>query len=76
MNYPTKSLHFLQRDVDHEGKAPVTLQILIVGAGLGGLSAAVALARKGHTVDVLEQASKLGEVSCVCVQTVEPSHLC
>ena len=41
----------------------MTLRILIVGAGLGGLSAAIALARKGHTVDVLEQASKLSEVS-------------
>lgn len=76
MNYPTKSLHFLQRDVDFEGKTPMTLRILIVGAGLGGLSAAVALARKGHTVDVLEQASKLGEVSCICLRTVKPSHAC
>lgn len=74
MNYPTKSLHFLQRDVDAEGKAPVILRILIVGAGLGGLSAAVALARKGHTLDVLEQASKLGEVNRIELHTVESSQ--
>jgi salicylate hydroxylase len=33
-----------------------------VGAGLGGLATAVALARRGHTVEILEQASALGEV--------------
>jgi salicylate hydroxylase len=34
-----------------------------VGAGLGGLGTAVALARRGHQVTVFEQASQLGEVS-------------
>jgi salicylate hydroxylase len=34
----------------------------VVGAGLGGLATAIALARKGHSVTVLEQASRLGEV--------------
>lgn len=37
-------------------------KILIAGAGLGGLTAALALLRDGHDVTVLEQASKLGEV--------------
>ncbi len=37
-------------------------QILIVGAGLGGLTAAIGLARAGHRVRVFEQAAQLGEV--------------
>ncbi len=36
--------------------------ILIAGAGLGGLTAAIGLARAGHRVRVFEQASRLGEV--------------
>ena len=39
-----------------------SLNIIICGAGLGGLGAAIALARKGHHVLVLEAASKLNEV--------------
>lgn len=35
---------------------------MVVGAGLGGLATAVALARQGHEVTVLEQAAVLGEV--------------
>ena len=36
--------------------------ILISGAGIGGLTAALALLRRGHRVRVLEQAQALGEV--------------
>jgi salicylate hydroxylase len=36
--------------------------ILIVGAGIGGLTAAAALLARGHRVRVLEQASALGEI--------------
>lgn len=36
--------------------------ILIVGAGLGGLATAIALRKKGHNVHVLEGAPALGEV--------------
>ena len=39
------------------------LQIAIIGAGLGGLAAAIGIARAGHKVTILEQATLLGEVS-------------
>lgn len=38
------------------------MDILIVGAGIGGLTAATRLAQRGHHVRVLEQAASLGEV--------------
>lgn len=38
------------------------LEIIIVGAGLGGLGAAIALLLAGHTVHVLEGASQISEV--------------
>jgi 2-polyprenyl-6-methoxyphenol hydroxylase-like FAD-dependent oxidoreductase len=38
------------------------LHVLVIGGGLGGLSAAIALTLKGIRVTVLEGASKLGEV--------------
>lgn len=37
-------------------------RILMAGAGLGGLTAALALLRDGHDVRVFEQAAQLGEV--------------
>jgi phytoene dehydrogenase-like protein len=39
------------------------VNVAVVGAGLGGLSAAIALVRAGHRVTIVEQAPKLGEVS-------------
>src|SRR5450830_337992 len=38
------------------------MKILIIGAGLGGLTAAMALLDKGFDVTVLEQASQLKEI--------------
>jgi len=37
-------------------------QIIIVGAGLGGIGAAISLLLAGHTVQILEAASEIGEV--------------
>lgn len=42
--------------------AKLQLNIIIVGAGLGGLAASIALRRGGHNVTILEQAAALGEV--------------
>lgn len=39
-----------------------TLRILIAGAGIGGLTAALSLQKRGFDVQVFEQASALGEV--------------
>ena len=38
------------------------MRILIVGAGIGGLTAALALLRDGHDVEVYEQAPQLAEL--------------
>jgi 3-hydroxybenzoate 6-monooxygenase len=42
--------------------SPVSLDVLVVGGGIGGLSAAFALARKGLSVRVLERSAEFGEV--------------
>ena len=39
------------------------MDIVIIGAGLGGLAAAAALLQRGHRVRVFEQAAQLGEVA-------------
>lgn len=70
-SYPTNSLQFLREIANKQGNALIanegmiarkSLNLVIVGAGLGGLAAAVALARSGHSVEVVEQAPQLGEV--------------
>jgi 2-polyprenyl-6-methoxyphenol hydroxylase-like FAD-dependent oxidoreductase len=37
-------------------------RVLVAGGGIGGLAAALALARLGHPVTVLEQAAEIGEI--------------
>ena len=39
-----------------------TRNVIVAGGGIGGLSAALALANKGCTVTVLEQAAQFGEI--------------
>ncbi|KIX97613.1 uncharacterized protein Z520_06391 [Fonsecaea multimorphosa CBS 102226] len=64
--FPTGSLDFRKElsssSLKQRLKSRIQLNITIVGAGLGGLATAVALARHGHSVTVFEQACKLGEV--------------
>ncbi len=47
----------------HDGRrAPLSLNIVVVGAGLGGLAATYCLAQGGHRVTLLESAPALGDV--------------
>ena len=41
---------------------PVAIHVGIIGAGMGGLAAAIALARGGVKVTILEAATELGEI--------------
>lgn len=43
-------------------KSSSALPVLVVGGGIGGVAAALALARQGHAVQVFEQAPQLGEI--------------
>ena len=36
--------------------------VLLVGGGIGGMAAALALARLGMTIDLLEQSAAIGEI--------------
>ncbi|GAQ45917.1 conserved hypothetical protein [Aspergillus niger] len=62
--YPSNCLYFLSRIAveDAIDCSKTSLNIIVVGAGLGGLSTAIALATFGHKVTIYEQASELGEV--------------
>ncbi|WPH01367.1 FAD-dependent monooxygenase OpS4 [Acrodontium crateriforme] len=43
-------------------KSPLSLNIAILGAGLAGLSCAIALAQQGHKITVLERRNALSEI--------------
>ncbi|GME35624.1 3-hydroxybenzoate 6-hydroxylase 1 [Neofusicoccum parvum] len=65
--YPTRSLQFLEHATSADDPIPpppatCPLDILVVGAGIGGLAAATALRLRGHAVAVVEQAPELAEV--------------
>ncbi len=51
------------------------MRILIAGAGIGGLMAALALAQKGFDVGVYEQAAQLGEVGAGVQMSANGSRL-
>ena len=50
------------------------LNILIVGGGIGGLTAAIALAQRGATVEVLEQTPEIREVGAGL--QISPNGMC
>jgi salicylate hydroxylase len=59
-------LEFL-KTLNKNGTAPpptakLKLDIIVVGAGLGGLATAIALQQSGHKVTIFEQTPELGEV--------------
>lgn len=41
-------------------------KVIIVGAGLGGVSAAISLAQEGYNVEIYEKNDKIGENSTSC----------
>lgn len=43
-------------------KAPLSLDIIVIGCGLGGLAAAHSLAHAGHRVTIVESAPAIGEI--------------
>ncbi|KAL2817024.1 hypothetical protein BDW59DRAFT_182366 [Aspergillus cavernicola] len=67
-SYPSNCLHFAKSLIEttlrgpHLKSSPVTLNIILVGAGLGGLVTAIALTKAGHRVKIYEQTAVLGEV--------------
>lgn len=50
-------------------------RVTIVGAGLGGLAAAIGISLAGHKVTILEQAAELGEVSAERVFHLDAIYL-
>ncbi|KAI6757054.1 hypothetical protein HG530_011652 [Fusarium avenaceum] len=59
----------------HHLKSPISLDIIVVGAGLSGLAAAVSCLLSGHKVTILESASALQEVGAGLQVTPNSSRL-
>ncbi len=55
--------------------AEIRSHVGVIGAGLGGLAAAIGIARAGHKVTILEQASVLGEVPSASLEKSSPLML-
>ncbi|PLB39666.1 FAD/NAD(P)-binding domain-containing protein [Aspergillus candidus] len=63
--YPSNCLEFIKQFREKGTSCPTDrpkLEIIVVGAGLGGLATAVALKTHGHSVTIYEQTPELGEV--------------
>ncbi|OJA09267.1 hypothetical protein AZE42_02004 [Rhizopogon vesiculosus] len=46
----------------HGRRASLSLDIVVVGCGIGGLTAAYCLAQAGHRVTIIEAASVIGDI--------------
>src|SRR5262249_14060218 len=54
--------------------APMQDHVVIIGAGIGGLTAALSLQRHGFRVSIHEQAAVLGEIGAGLVLTPNAMH--
>lgn len=67
-SYPSNCLEFAKHldeppsSINDSNGSKISLKIILVGAGLGGLSTAIALKQSGHQVTVYEQARELSEI--------------
>lgn len=60
--FPSSSLLEFADSRASEKAEIVRLRIVIIGAGLAGISAAISCALAGHSITVLEAAKELAEV--------------
>lgn len=49
-----------EAEIRYDAKAPVSKNVLVVGGGPAGMSAALSAAERGHTVTLCEKSEKLG----------------
>lgn len=54
--------------------SPAKLDIIVIGAGLSGLAAAISTALSGHSVTVFESAKELQEVTKYLHSEIPPEH--